>query len=95
VARKKKFGKIPGHTAEPDMAKQRGVKVCTLQKERSQGRGPPYIVVNKQVHYVDADYPVWLQSLKVDPPRSKRVTAAPTASRKLTLRRHNEETAAP
>jgi hypothetical protein len=68
--RKKKHGRIPGHTPEPEMAKQRGVEVCTLQKERCKGLGPPYIVVNNQVHYVDAEYPRWLESLRRVPPRS-------------------------
>jgi hypothetical protein len=77
MARKKKFGKIPGHTAEPQMARQRGVEISTLQKERSQGRGPPYIVVNKQVHYPDADYLRWLETLKVNPVRSGRHSLNP------------------
>jgi hypothetical protein len=54
------------------MAKQRGVEISTLQKERSQRRGPPYIRVNNQIHYVDADYPKWLESLKRMPARSSR-----------------------
>jgi hypothetical protein len=72
MARKRKYGRIPGHTPEPEMAMQRGVEISTLQKERSKGLGPPYIVVNKQVHYVDADYPEWLKSLKQIPVRSAR-----------------------
>jgi len=68
---RKKYGRIPGHTPEPEMAKQRGVEISTLQKERWQGRGPAYIVVNRQVHYVDADYPRWLESLKKTPVRSR------------------------
>jgi hypothetical protein len=62
--KRKQYGRIPGHTPEPEMAKLRGVEISTLQKERSQRRGPAYIVVNKQVHYVDADFPKWLESLK-------------------------------
>jgi hypothetical protein len=68
--KRKKFGRIPGYTPEPEMAKLRGVEISTLQKERSQRRGPPYIVVNKQVHYVDADFPKWLESLKQTPVRA-------------------------
>jgi hypothetical protein len=29
LRRKKKFGRIPGHTSEPEMAKLRGVEICT------------------------------------------------------------------
>jgi len=60
--KRKKYGQIPGHTPEPEMAKQRGVEISTLQKERSQRRGPPYVVVNRQVHYNDAGYLKWLES---------------------------------
>lgn len=69
---KRKYGRIPGHTPEPEHAKMRGVEISTLQKERAQRRGPAYIVVNKQVHYVDADIPRWLESLKKTPVRSGR-----------------------
>jgi hypothetical protein len=69
--KRKAYGKIPGHTPEPEMAKQRGVQICTLQKERSQRRGPPYIKMNNAIYYVDAEYPKWLESLKRTPARSR------------------------
>jgi hypothetical protein len=70
MARKRKYGRIPGHTPEPEMAKKRGVEISTLQKERCQRRGPPYIVVNRQVHYVDALYSKWPESLIRRPARA-------------------------
>jgi hypothetical protein len=69
---KKKHGRIPGHTPEAEMAKRRGVEICTLQKERWLGVGQAYIKINRQVHYVDADEPRYLESLKVTPVRSRR-----------------------
>lgn len=68
---RKKYGQIPGHTPEPKMAKKRGVEISTLQKERAKGLGPPYIVMNKQVHYIDAEFSKWLASLKKIPARSR------------------------
>ena len=68
--RKRKFGKIPGHTNEDDMARQRGIERSTQQKERHLGKGPPYIVVNRQVHYNDAGYLEWLKSQLKTPVRS-------------------------
>jgi hypothetical protein len=76
MARKRKYGRIPGYTPEPEMAKQRGVKIATLQKERCRRRGPPYIVVNQQVHYSDAGYLAWIESQKVVPPPSRPLRAA-------------------
>jgi hypothetical protein len=63
------------------------------EKKRWQGTGQAYIKLHRQVYYIDADRPRYLGSLKVDPPRSKRATAAPTAFRKPT--RHHEETTNP
>jgi hypothetical protein len=62
--------KIPGHTHERERAQQLGVVVDTLRKWRRQGTGPAYIVVARQVHYVDSDEARWLASLKNTPPRS-------------------------
>jgi hypothetical protein len=72
---KRKVGKIPGHTHELEMARQRGIKPSTQQKERSQGRGPPYVVVNRQVHYNDAGYLKWLEAQLHVPVRSERGAA--------------------
>jgi hypothetical protein len=79
--------KIPGHTPERERAEQLGVVLDTLRKWRRQGKGQAYVVVGREVHYVDADEPRWLASLKVTPPREAlrrdctRVRAARKASR--------------
>jgi hypothetical protein len=91
--RRKAPPELPGHTHEAEQAKKDGVKLSTLRKYRSQGRGQAYIRHFRQVYYVDADRPRYLESLKVPPVRSERVTAAPIASRKLM--RHHEETTNP
>jgi hypothetical protein len=66
---------IPGHTHERDRAKELGFVLDTLRKWRRQGKGQAYIVVGRQIFYVDADEPRWLASLKETPPRSGKATA--------------------
>jgi hypothetical protein len=61
--------KIPGHTPEREQADKLGFALHTLRKWRRQGTGQAYIVVGREIHYVDADEPRWLASLKVIPPR--------------------------
>jgi hypothetical protein len=78
---RKKYGQIPGHTHERDKAKQRGVKLSTLQKERSLGVGQAYIKVHRQIYYVDADEPRYLESLKVIPVRGVGARSADRARR--------------
>jgi hypothetical protein len=67
--------KIPGHTPEPEFAEELGVKRETLRKWRRQGKGPAYVRVAQQIHYVDDDKPRWLALLRVTPPRSGRAQA--------------------
>ncbi len=62
--------KIPGHTHERDRAAELGFALDTLRKWRRQGKGQAYIIVGREIFYVDADEPRWLASLKVSPPRS-------------------------
>ena len=78
---RKKFATIPGHTHEQLKAKQRGVELCTLQKERSLGVGQAYIKINRQIYYVDADEPRYLDSLKVIPVRGVGARSATRARR--------------
>ena len=63
-------GRIPGHTPEPDFAAEQGVTLETQRKRRAKGDCPAYIVVARQVHYVDEDKPRYYKSLRVMPPRS-------------------------
>jgi hypothetical protein len=64
--------KLPGHTHEIEQARQDGVKLDTLRKHRSQGKGQAYIRHFRWVYYVDADRPRYLESLKRVPARSGR-----------------------
>lgn len=52
--------KIPGHTPERQQAEKLGFALDTLRKWRRQGTGQAYIVVGREIHYVDADEPRWL-----------------------------------
>ncbi len=62
--------KIPGHTHEREQAAKLGFSIDTLRKWRRQGKGQAYIVVGREIFYIDVDEPRWLASLKVTPPRS-------------------------
>jgi hypothetical protein len=62
--------KIPGHTHERVRARQLGYALDTLRKWRRRGEGQAYIIVGREVFYVDADEPRWLASLRKTPPRS-------------------------
>jgi hypothetical protein len=66
--------KIPGHTPEREQAEKLGFALDTLRKWRRQGTGQAYIVVGREIHYVDADEPRWLASLKVIPTRREAQT---------------------
>jgi hypothetical protein len=62
--------RIPGHTPEAEFAAELNITYETLRKWRRLGKTSAYIVVGRQVHYVDDDKPRWLASLRVSPPRS-------------------------
>jgi hypothetical protein len=70
MTRKSSPPKLPGHTHEIEQAKIDGVKLSTLRKTRSQKRGQAYIKFHRQIYYVDADRPRYLESLKHVPARS-------------------------
>jgi hypothetical protein len=78
---RKKIGKIPGHTHEAKQAKIDGVELSTKQKERSQGKGQAFIKMHRQIYYVDADRPRYLESLKVVPVRGVGTRRAVRARR--------------
>ena len=73
---RKKIAEIPGHTHEVKQAKIDGVELSTKQKERSQGKGQAYIRMHRQIYYVDADRPRYLESLKIVPVRGVGVRRA-------------------
>ena len=66
--------KISGHTPEREQAEKLGFALDTLRKWRRCGTGQAYIVVGREIHYVDADERRWLASLKVTPPRREAQT---------------------
>jgi hypothetical protein len=68
----RKLVRLPGHTPEPEFAKELGLTEETLQKKRRRGETCAYVVVGRRVHYVDEDKERWLKSLRVTPPRSDR-----------------------
>jgi hypothetical protein len=72
----RKWPTLPGHTHEIDQAKKDGVELSTLRKWRSLGKGQAYIKFHRQVYYVDADRPRYLESLKRTPARASRDVAA-------------------
>ena len=72
---KRRPPKLDGHTHETDQAKEDGVQLSTLRKTRSLGKGQAYIKKHRQVYYVDADRPRYLELLKVIPARSSAAAA--------------------
>jgi hypothetical protein len=66
----RKRQRIPGHTPEDEFADELRVKKDTLRKWRRLGKTCAYVVLGRQVHYVDEDKPRWLESLRVTPPRA-------------------------
>lgn len=63
--------KIPGHTHERVRAQQLGFTLDTLRKWRRRGEGQAYIVVGREIFYVNSDEERWLKSLRKTPPRSR------------------------
>ena len=56
--------RIPGHTPEPEYAKELGLAEETLQKKRRLGLTSDYITIGRLVHYVDEDKQPWLERLR-------------------------------
>jgi len=56
--------------SESDWALQRGVSVRTIQRERAQRIGPPFIRLGKQVFYRPAAIEAWLLALEQEQPRA-------------------------
>lgn len=58
--------------AETDYADQRGVSIRSVQRERAQRVGPPFIKVGRKVYYRPAAIEAWLLSKEQVQPRSPR-----------------------
>jgi hypothetical protein len=69
MERRRKTVRLPGHTPEADHARELGLKLETLQKKRRRGETCAYVVIARQIFYVDEDRERWLKSLRIMPPR--------------------------
>jgi hypothetical protein len=56
--------------SETDYAEQRGVSVRSVQRERAQRLGAPFIKVGRKVYYRPAAIEAWLLSKEQIQPRS-------------------------
>jgi len=61
---------------EADYAAQRGVSVRTVQRERAQRLGPPFIKLGRVIYYRPAAIETWLLAQEQAQPRAKRGAAA-------------------
>lgn len=61
---------------ESDYAAQRGVSVRTVQRERAQRIGPPFIKLGRVIYYRPAAIEAWLLAQEQAQPRAKRGAAA-------------------
>ncbi|WP_333780742.1 helix-turn-helix domain-containing protein [Aliiroseovarius salicola] len=57
--------------SETDYAEQRGVSVRSVQRERAQRIGPPFIKVGRKVYYRPAAIEAWLLAKEQIQPRAK------------------------
>ena len=57
---------------EANYAEQRGVSIRSVQRERAQRVGPPFIKVGRKVYYRSAAIDAWLLSKEQVQPRSSR-----------------------
>ena len=55
---------------EADFAAQRGVSLRTVQRERAQRIGPPFIKIGRKVFYRPAAIEQWLLAREQDQPRA-------------------------
>lgn len=60
---------------ETDYAAQRGVSLRTVQRERAQRIGPPYIKLGRNIYYRPAAIEQWLLAQEQMQPRAKHSAA--------------------
>lgn len=60
---------------EADYAAARGVSVRTVQRERAQRIGPPFIKLGKQIFYRPAAIEAWLLAQEQAQPRAPKTAA--------------------
>ncbi len=61
--------------SEADYAEQRAVSVRSVQRERAQRVGPPFIKVGRKIYYRPAAIEGWLLSKEQIQPRSRAVSS--------------------
>ncbi len=61
--------------SETDYAEQRGISIRSVQRERAQRVGPPFIKVGRKVYYRPAAIEAWLLSMEQIQPRSPRASS--------------------
>lgn len=57
---------------EADYAAHRGVSVRTVQRERAQRIGPPFIKLGRMIFYRPAAIEAWLLAQEQEQPRAKQ-----------------------
>jgi hypothetical protein len=57
---------------EAEYAAQRGVSVRTVQRERAQRIGPPFIKLGRQIFYRRQAIEAWLLAQEQEQPRAKQ-----------------------
>lgn len=60
---------------ENEYAAQRGVSVRTVQRERAQRMGPPFIKLGRTIYYRPAAIEAWLLAQEQSQPRAKQSAA--------------------
>lgn len=60
---------------ETDYAVQRGVSLRTVQRERAQRMGPPFIKLGRTIYYRPAAIEAWLLAQEQSQPRAKQSAA--------------------
>lgn len=58
--------------SEPDYAAARGVSLRTVQRERAQRIGPPFIQLGRKIYYRPAAIEAWLIAKEQVQPRAGR-----------------------
>jgi hypothetical protein len=57
---------------EADYAKARGLTLRTIQRERAQRLGPPFIRLGRNIFYRPAAIEAWLLAQEQEQPRAKK-----------------------
>ena len=61
---------IDGLILEAEFARQRGVSLLTVQRERRRRQGPDFIKLGRAYYYREAAIEDWLRSIEVKTPKN-------------------------